>query len=188
MAKLENDASRSAAAELIDLLNGIARRSLAHAKNLPQQVEYSTYWEGILFSVMGESFLSPLNEVVEILNYPAAITKVPGTKSWVRGIANVRGNLLPIVDLQAFLEGGITIPGRRSRVLVVQHREVFTGLLVGDMVGIRHFDEAQLTECQTLQGSVAKYVSGAFDDEGEVWPVFSMHALATSPEFLSAAE
>lgn len=173
--------------ELLELLKDIALRSQAHARSLPKLADSLTYWEGILFQVGGERFVSPLQEVVEILNYPASVTSVPGTKPWVRGVANIRGNLLPIVDLQAFLGGGTTIAGRRSRVLVVHRQEIFTGLLVGNMVGMRHFDEAERTECQTVEGATARYVTGAFEYDEEVWPVFSMHALAESPEFLSAA-
>ncbi len=176
-----------ASVELIELLQDIARRSQVHAQNLPKQVEFLNYWEGILFTVGGERLVAPLHEIVEILNYPTSVTTVPGTRSWVRGIANIRGNLLPIIDLQAFLGRGASVPGRRSRVLVVQHREVFTGLLVGDMVGMRHFDEAEKTDCRTMDVPLANYITGAFEHEGEIWPVISMHALATSPEFLSAA-
>jgi twitching motility protein PilI len=180
------DKRRSAEA-LIGLLQDIARRSQAHADILPQQVESVRFWEGILFSVGGERFVSPLNEIVEILNYPHAVTQVPGTRPWVRGIANIRGNLLPIIDLQAFLGGGRTATGRRSRVLVMHLGELFTGLLVGQMVGMRHFDEADRTECRTIDGSTARFVTGAFEYDGEVLPVFSMQALANSPDFMSVA-
>ena len=187
MIEFEQDMTNQASVELVALLQDIGRRSQVHAHNLPKQVEFLNYWEGILFTVGGDRLVAPLNEIVEILNYPTSVTMVPGTCSWVRGIANIRGNLLPIIDLQAFLGGGTTVPGRRSRVLVVQHRDVFTGLLVGDTVGMRHFDEAEKADCATTDAPMANYVTGAFEHEGEIWPVFSMHALAASPEFLSAA-
>ncbi len=187
MIEFEQDVTGQSSVELISLLQDIARRSQIHAQNLPKQVEFLNYWEGILFSVGGDRLVAPLDEIFEILNYPNTVTTVPGTRSRVRGIANIRGNLLPIIDLQACLGGGGTVPGRRSRVLVVQHREVFTGLLVGDMVGMRHFDEAEKADCETMDVPMANYVTGAFEHEGEIWPVFSMHALAASPEFLSAA-
>ncbi len=187
MIEFEHEVTGQASLELIALLKDIGRRSQVHAQSLPKQVEFLNYWEGILFSVGGNRLVAPLNEIVEILNYPASVTAVPGTRTWIRGIANIRGNLLPIVDLQAFLGGGPTAPGRRSRVLLVHYREVFTGLLVGDMVVMRNFDEDEKSECKTFEAPLANYVTGAFEHEGDVWPVFSMHALAASPEFLSAA-
>ena len=40
------------------------------------------------------------------MGYPAAVTRVPGAKGWMRGLSNVRGQLLPVIDLRAFLGVG----------------------------------------------------------------------------------
>ena len=48
------------------------------------------------------------DEVVEILPMPQ-VTPVPGAQPWLLGVANIRGNLLPIVDLKQFLEGERTV-------------------------------------------------------------------------------
>lgn len=52
--------------------------------------------------------IAPLEEVKEILNYPDGVTRVPGTQAWLLGMANIRGNLLPLIDLQQFL-GGVPV-------------------------------------------------------------------------------
>ncbi len=58
-----------------------------------------------MFYVGDDRLIAPLNDIKEILNFPSAITKVPGTKPWMLGIANIRGTLLPVIDLQLFLIG-----------------------------------------------------------------------------------
>jgi twitching motility protein PilI len=58
------------------------------------------------------------DEVREVLMVPPAITRVPGAKSWVRGLANVRGHLLPLVDLREFLGSGVGGTERSARALV----------------------------------------------------------------------
>ena len=58
----------------------------------------------------GETFLVAREETREVLGYPAAITRIPGAKSWVKGLANVRGQLLPMLDLRQFLGSGATTP------------------------------------------------------------------------------
>ena len=53
-----------------------------------------------LVSVVGDTVLvSKMGEVTEILD-PPDFTRVPGVQSWVVGIANVRGSLLPLMDLK----------------------------------------------------------------------------------------
>ena len=64
-------------------------------------------WVGVGFRLGTERFLVPRGEVREVLMVPPAITRVPGAKSWVRGLANVRGHLLPVVDLKEFLGSGV---------------------------------------------------------------------------------
>src|SRR5690606_10234384 len=53
---------------------------------------------GVAFRLSSESFLAAREETREVLGYPSVVTRVPGAKPWIRGIANVRGQLLPVVD------------------------------------------------------------------------------------------
>jgi len=173
---------------LYQLLRDIEARCMSHAAGLPQREELEQTWEGVLFAVGGHTLIAPLGDVKEILNYTPDITAVPGTRSWLLGVANIRGNLLPVVDLQAFLLGRPTVPGRRSRVLVIEHGGVFSGLLVDQMVGIRHFRASeQTTQTVPMPEAIGRFVDNHFEHDQAIWPVFSMLKLAENPEFLLAA-
>ncbi|MES9911646.1 MAG: chemotaxis protein CheW [Candidatus Sedimenticola sp. 4PFRAG1] len=174
-------------ADILLQLREIERRSMRHAEGLPKEDEGTQFWEGVLCSVAGVRMVAPLGEIAEILNYPASITAVPGTKNWVVGIANIRGNLLPIIDLQVFLGGKHIVTGRRSRVLVINHNGLYVGLLVGDVHGMRHFAEDQGAAVPDLPGVVRQYVRQAYSLENEVWPVFSTQLLAENQGFQVAA-
>ncbi|RMD70813.1 MAG: purine-binding chemotaxis protein CheW, partial [Gammaproteobacteria bacterium] len=118
----------------IALLEDIERRSLERARGLPLQVEVKPTWTGIGFR-MGDSLLAaPLAEIREILTYPG-LTRIPGARPWIKGIANVRGNLLPVMDLQAHLKGKETPLSSKCKVLVTGHGEVVAGFLVGEVLG-----------------------------------------------------
>jgi twitching motility protein PilI len=170
------------------LLLAMEARCLAHAVGLPQQVVVEETWEGVLFSVAGQLFVTPLDEVKEILNHPATLTRVPGTRPWVAGVANIRGNLLPVIDLQSFLLHRQTVPGRRSRVLVIDHEGVYAGLLVDPLVGIRKFYLSERSNRPIeLPKSINRYIDMVYEHGAELWPVFSLHHLAASPEFQFAA-
>ena len=56
----------------------------------------------------GELYLVAREEAREVLGVPSPLTRVPGAKSWILGLANIRGQLLPIIDLRAFLGSGPT--------------------------------------------------------------------------------
>ena len=70
---------------------------------------------------------------------PSTLTRVPGAKPWVRGLANVRGHLLPIADLRGFLGGGTTTGERSARVIVANSTEFPVGVVVDEVYGFRRF-------------------------------------------------
>jgi len=174
--------------ELVQLLSDIEQRSIARLSALPELEEAHQYWEGVIFLLNEMRVVAPLNEVSEILHFPADVTRVPGTHSWVKGVANVRGSLLPIIDLQLFFGGEPVMTDRRCRVLVVKHQGVFSGLLVKEVMGMRHFSqETQMDYSPSGGGLYKRFVKTAFEYDGDICPVFSMFALADSTEFQMAA-
>lgn len=170
--------------ELLQHLETLGRE---HAAELPSQEEVRQEWAGIGFRLGGSRYVAPLDEVTEILTYPD-LARVPHTKSWVRGIANVRGNLLPIMDLSGYLGKRPVALTRVSRVLVVDHDGVFAGLLVDEVLGMRHFyEEERSGEAGAVDEAIAPYINGSYKRKDGVWPVFSMKRLAEHPQFLKVA-
>lgn len=82
------------------LLVDIDQRCRRLAAGLPAQQEAVQSWSGIGFRMGGRFFVAPMGEVGEVLHEPR-YTQLPGVKTWVKGVANVRGRLLPIMDLCA---------------------------------------------------------------------------------------
>ncbi len=171
--------------ELLRELERLARVGLAgQGRDAANERE----WVGVAFRVSAENFLVAREETREVLSFPSVVTRVPGAKPWIRGLANVRGQLLPIVDLRAFLGGGVTNIGRGSRVLVANHREVPAGLLVDEVPGFRRFADNEFgTTVPPTIIRCERYLAGAFRRGAESWPVFSLRSLLESQEFLQAA-
>jgi twitching motility protein PilI len=173
--------------EPIVVLHELERRSRGQAFGLPQQAEAKEAWHGIGFRLGTINFVAPLGQVGEILVSPA-ISRVPGAKEWVAGIANVRGTLLPVLDLKGFLHHEPSSRTRRNRTLVVEHGSVSAALLVDDVMGLKHFFDEDRTEAPPdLPASVKSYVSGGFLQGGQLWAIFDMHRLVLDPEFMQVA-
>src|SRR6202035_57663 len=82
-----------------ELLKELEKRSRAvTAGNIPEP-SAGREWVGVAFRMGGETFLVAREETREVLGYPAAVTRIPGAKNWVKGLANIRGQLLPMLDL-----------------------------------------------------------------------------------------
>jgi twitching motility protein PilI len=175
------------AQEPILILHELERRSRGHAFGLPQQAEAKEAWHGIGFRLDDINLVAPLGHVREILVLPT-ISRVPGAKEWVAGIANVRGTLLPVLDLQGFLNRRPTIYGRRTRTLVVEYGGVSAGLLVDEVSGLKHFFEEDRTRAlPDVPESMRGYLAGSFIHGGQSWVIFDMHRLVQDPEFMLVA-
>lgn len=179
--------SIQSASEVMALLGSIEKNARKNALGLPQNEQRAEIWDGLAFSVAGVRVVSPMKEVSEMLPYPEDISLVPGSKNWMLGLANVRGTLLPVTDLQLFLGAKAITPSKTSRLLVVRLRGVVSGLLVPSVHGMRHFDLATRIRNVRIKGALGAYVFDAFRVDKQAWPVFSMNALMADPEFRSAA-
>jgi twitching motility protein PilI len=144
-------------------------------------------WVGIGFRIGETRLLSKMGEVTEILEMPD-YTRVPGAKPWVVGIANVRGSLLPLMDIQGFVTGEGLKNRRDGRVLVANLRGTNTGLVVNEVLGLRHFSlEEQTYELPEIENALKPFIKQAFHREQQYWPVFSLQALIEDERFLQAA-
>lgn len=171
-----------------ELLREIERLTQAALSGQAAERGVGREWVGVAFRLGTENFLVARDETREVLGYPAILARVPGAKSWIRGLANVRGQLLPVVDLRAFLGGGVIPSNRSARVLVANHREVPAGLMVDEVLGFRKFADADFVgDVPPTLLRCERYLAGAFKRDSEVWPVFTLRQLLESNEFLQAA-
>ena len=166
-----------------EVLADYERRSLAHVAGLPDQIEAPGLWRGIGFRVGIRYFVSVIAEVNEILT-PPLLTQVPGTRRWLLGVANVRGNLVPIIDLRDFVEGERSVLTEASRVLVVRQHAGSVGLLIDEVLGQRSFTDEQRDEAVGEADERYQRFVGENLQLGEVlWGLFSMAALVRAAEF-----
>jgi twitching motility protein PilI len=185
-----SEAPESAARAPLDpfaVLQDYELRSLAHVVGLPEQLDAPGLWRGVGYRVGQRRLASGFDEVVEILAMPP-VTAVPGAQPWMLGVANIRGNLLPIVDLKQFLEGERTVLHEGQRVLVVRQPGGNVAVTIDELFGQRSFVEEQKIEAAPLaDGRYANFVERAYRLGEHEWGVFSLDRLARTPEFRQAA-
>jgi len=119
-----------------------------------------------------EYWLVDMTDISEVMPVPP-LTTVPLTQSWYRGVANVRGTLHSIIDLNAYLRHESTAQDAHSRVLLLHPRFAFNaGFLVGRVLGLRDTAAWQPTE-----GCLR-------DATGQVWRQMDIPQILKQPEFL----
>ncbi len=166
------------------LLQEYDQRCRQNANGLPTGAKVVHDWVGIGFKLAGTRLIAPMNEVAEILPPPQTI-RVPGVLSWVKGLANIRGNLMPVLDMNKFLNSqAIDKPGD-SRVLIIDRNGVVAALLVEEVFGLRRFKPDMRKELEVSgNGSLEPYLDGVFDDDQNEWFIFSVDRLVQHEQFL----
>ena len=163
------------------------QRSLAHVAGLPEQLDAPGLWRGVAYRVGSHRLASGFDEVVEIMPLPV-VSHVPGSLPWMLGVANVRGTLLPVVDLKQFLEGERTVLHESQRVLVVRQPGGDVAVTIDELYGQRSFVDGQGIDTESVsEGRYAHFIDRAYRINDQDWGVFSLDRLARTPEFRQAA-
>jgi twitching motility protein PilI len=173
-------------AEPYQALLDIARRSLSQAQGLPSQVDIKPHWSGVGFMLAGHHFVAPMGEIAEIMAQPPS-TRLPGVQPWVIGVSNVRGRLLPLIDLEHFF-GGVLGNRKGRRVLALEFGDLYSGLIVSEVFGMQHIPvDSFRSDVPEVVANLNPFLAGSYQHNGIVWSVFSPYKLAQNAEFFNAA-
>ena len=171
-----------------ELLREIERRSIT-AHSGAGGTAMPSEWVGIGFRIGDEQFLASREQVREVLMLPDTMTRVPGAKRWLLGIANLRGHLLPLVDFKLLLGSGRTALRRTTRVISINHREIPAGLVVDEVQGFRRFTEHEFSDTKPETAvRCERYLAGEYRRGDESWPIFDLFEFVESNLFLQAAD
>ncbi|MFK2877224.1 chemotaxis protein CheW [Rhodanobacter hydrolyticus] len=170
-----------------EILASYERLSLAHASDTRERMDAPGLWRGIGYRVGQRMLVSEIGEINELLAMPP-LTTVPRTQPWLLGVANVRGNLMPVVDFGRFLFGERTPQTDRARLLVVRQGGGSVALLVDEVFGQRTVDEEQRRAAgQEDDPRLARFAEQLVGDGGQQMAIFSMGRLVRAPDFRQAA-
>jgi purine-binding chemotaxis protein CheW len=124
--------------------------------------------ELIAFRIGSQEFCIDVMSVREIRGWTQA-TPMPQAPSFVCGVVNLRGTVLPIVDLAARLGFASAQPSARHAIVVVQIAQQIVGLLVEGVSDIFTVSENQIQATPDVASEMTKqFVRGVIAIEGRM--------------------
>jgi chemotaxis signal transduction protein len=107
-------------------------------------------------------------DVAEVGKVPA-LTRVPGVSSWLAGVANWRGRILPVLDLRSLLGADVVELGPTARLVVLATDGTSVGVLADAVEGTSVVGATAAPVPAVLPGAGAELVRGQVPrDDGPV--------------------
>jgi len=162
-------------------LSILKNRARALAKETEKSDANLQFMEIIEFRLAWETYAVESKYIAEI--YPLKdLTQVPGTPSFVMGLANVRGQILSIIDLKKFFnlpEKGL---GELNKVIVVRNELMEFGILADVISGARRVMLEDIQESPpTGSGIGAEYLKGVTKER---MVVLDMEKILNDPKII----
>jgi len=133
--------------------------------------------EFVAFRVGAQEFCIDIMCVREIRGWTPA-TPLPHAPAYVRGVINLRGAVLPIVDLAMRFGLGLTEPPPRSVIIVVHIHQQIVGLLVDAVSDILTSSAASMQPTPDIASEMAKtFVKGVYAVDGRMISIVALDSV-----------
>jgi len=122
----------------------------------------------VIFRLGAEEFGVPIMCVQEIVRVPEQLTKVPRTPSFVEGVINLRGAVLPVIDQRSRLGLALLARNDRQRIMVFTLGEQRTGFIVdsvAEVLRVPHHCLAPAPALSEAQGRMIREVARLDDQQ-----------------------
>jgi len=134
---VENLFRRSEVKEALGAMNDMnEKRNLEESNDYEDEDEMINEEQMVVFYLDKEEFGVPIENVQEILRVPEDLTFVPKAPSYVEGVTNLRGMVLPVIDLRKRLGMPVSERSDRQRIIVFLINGIRTGFIVDSVTEV----------------------------------------------------
>jgi purine-binding chemotaxis protein CheW len=97
----------------------------------------------VTFFLASEEYALPISQVQEIMRV-GEITRVPNSPEYVKGVMNLRGRIIPVIELKKRLSLGESVIDKNSRIVVVENGIKVLGLMVDQVAQVMNITAEQI--------------------------------------------
>jgi purine-binding chemotaxis protein CheW len=118
--------------------------------------------EYMTFELGKMKYAIELPKIREILTYPDIITTLPNTNEWVKGLINLRGEVVPVLDIRIkFSTGEIIYDESTAVIAVITDDKRMVGIVVDKVDDVQKLDTSMLAPVSDMGSAIpSKYLKG----------------------------
>ncbi len=122
--------------------------------------EDSMHGQFLIFSVGEEEFGVKIRHVTEIISIQP-INVLPEVPEYIKGLINLRGKIIPVIDMRLRLKKKQIDYTERTCIIVIETRQISAGLIVDKVAEVMTIDDENIVSPPDIQSHAAnKYISG----------------------------
>ncbi len=129
----------------------------------------------VVFELEEQKYAIPILEIQEIIRM-VNITPVPKTDSYLEGVVNLRGNIIPVVNLRKRLGMHDKGHDNETRIIVVEFNEENLGVIVDKVLEVGRYSEAEI-EPPHVAGKNVEFLRGVIKKDKDLWLLFNLEKL-----------
>ncbi len=153
----DHSAVRTAIGEVVKSVNESQLESTADANEADESLD--DHEQVVVFHLDKEEFGAPIESVQEIVRVPEALVRVPQAPSYVEGVINLRGTVLPVIDLRLRLGLPQVERTDRQRIMVFLISDVRTGFIVDQVAEVLKIPRAAIEPAPQLSSEQSLLLS-----------------------------
>jgi twitching motility protein PilI len=173
-------------ATAIQSLHLLERVYAGEAVSSPEPEKRVMLWSGTSLAIAGVPLLVGEGEIDEIIETPE-LTAIPGTKSWVMGVAAHKGSLLPIFSGDAFFRKTPYVGRPREYCMVVRRAGIDFGMTLSAVERDLKFPIEQRDMTCAIDPDFAELTLGGYVHEERILAVLDIDKLVTDSDFSNAS-
>jgi len=121
----------------------------------------------VIFRLGAEEFGVPIMSVQEIVRVPETLTRVPRTPTFVEGVINLRGSVLPVIDQRGRLGLPPTERNDRQRIMVYLLGGLRTGFIVDSVAEVLRIPRGRIVPAPMMSEEQSRLISRVANLEGD---------------------
>ena len=113
----------------------------------------------VAFKLRKEEYSFNILNVQEIKGL-TDITRVPYASDFIKGVINLRGSVLPVIDLKKRLGLMDTPYTDDTRIVIVEVDDISVGMLVDEVTEVLVFNQSEIEVAKSVDNEIGRFISG----------------------------
>ncbi len=126
----------------------------------------------VIFQLNDQQYALPIQETQEIIRM-TDITRVPNTKSYVEGIINLRGSIVPVINLNKRLDLPVRDYTDATRIIVVEYEGQKVGMIVDNVLEVGRYTADEM-EPPAVAGDNMDFLRGVIKKGDRLWLLLNL--------------